>query len=665
MKTVAIDDFKNYRFLSGLSYSPDGKTAVFAVKKAQKDGKGYTSDLYMYRDGELRRLTAGGKEGSFAWKNSNELFIFASREEEDKKRAEGREAFTPLYTLKLDGGEAEKTSELPFRASRMELWHDSVYAVSGSISKDCPDYYKLSEEDRKKEDERIRNDADYEVCDELPFWFNGAGFINGNRSALFLFDEKTGEVEMVNDPQYNVSGYELMEDRIIFWGSKGAAFAELTDTVFSYSRNDKKVTVVRDDKVYRVGGSALLNGRLVLALNDGKEHGMNQDEDLYWFDPDTGKEELLYKTDTSIGNSTGSDCRLGHGRSVKNGSKGIYFTETRRNSGVLCCLTADGEKKTVIDIEGSVDDFDVSEETGKVISVRITAGELQELYVSELDGGEAEKVSDFNGEALKDTYVALPEKITFMSEGWDIDGWVLKPFGFDPGKKYPAVLDIHGGPKTVYGEIFFHEMQYWAGLGYFVFFCNPIGSDGRGNEFADIRGKYGTVEYNNIMDFTDEVLKKYPQIDPEKVCVTGGSYGGYMTNWIVGHTDRYCCAATQRSISNWISFEGVSDIGPMFTRDQQCADLYHKSDLEKLWWHSPLKYADDVKTPTLFIHSDQDYRCPFEQGIQFFSALKTRGVETRMAVFHGENHELSRSGMPDHRVRRLKEITDWFNSHTT
>ena len=121
MKTVAIDDFKNYRFLSGLSYSPDGKTAVFAVKKAQKDGKGYTSDLYMYRDGELRRLTAGGKEGSFAWKNSNELFVFASREEEDKKRAEGREAFTPLYTLRLDGGEAEKTSELPFRASRMEL----------------------------------------------------------------------------------------------------------------------------------------------------------------------------------------------------------------------------------------------------------------------------------------------------------------------------------------------------------------------------------------------------------------------------------------------------------------------------------------------------------------------------------------------------------------
>ena len=109
--------------------------------------------------------------------------------------------------------------------------------------------------------------------------------------------------------------------------------------------------------------------------------------------------------------------------------------------------------------------------------------------------------------------------------------------------------------------------------------------------------------------------------------------------------------------------EGVSDIGPMFTRDQQCADIYHKTDLEKIWWHSPLKYADDVKTPTLFIHSDQDYRCPFEQGIQFFTALKTRGVETRMCVFHGENHELSRNGKPLHRMRRLNEITDWMNGH--
>ena len=202
-------------------------------------------------------------------------------------------------------------------------------------------------------------------------------------------------------------------------------------------------------------------------------------------------------------------------------------------------------------------------------------------------------------------------------------------------------------------------MQYWANEGYFVFFCNPVGSDGRGNAFADIRGKYGTIDYKNLMDFTDAVLEKYPQIDKKRIGETGGSYGGFMTNWIVGHTDRFACAATQRSISNWISFYGISDIGTYFSTDQTAGNIYDK--LDKMWEQSPLKYVDQVKTPLLFIHSDEDYRCPLSQGLQFYTALADRNHMVRMCVFHGENHELSRSGKPKHRVRRLTEITDWMN----
>ena len=131
-------------------------------------------------------------------------------------------------------------------------------------------------------------------------------------------------------------------------------------------------------------------------------------------------------------------------------------------------------------------------------------------------------------------------------------------------KKYPAILDIHGGPKTAYGEIFYHEMQVWANEGYFVFFCNPIGSDGRDNVFADLRGKYGTCDYRNIMDFTDEVLRRYPAIDEKRLGVTGGSYGGFMTNWIIGHTNRFAAAVSQRSISSWLTMEYTSDIGYNF-----------------------------------------------------------------------------------------------------
>ena len=195
-------------------------------------------------------------------------------------------------------------------------------------------------------------------------------------------------------------------------------------------------------------------------------------------------------------------------------------------------------------------------------------------------------------------------------------------------------------------------------------FTNIRGSDGRDDAFADIRGQYGFVDYQNLMDFTDAVLAEYTNIDQSKLCVTGGSYGGFMTNWIITHTSRFCAAASQRSISNWVSMTFISDIGLYFCTNECGTDgLFDEADTEKLWKHSPLKYAKGAKTPTLFIHSDEDYRCPLPEGMQMMQALAAQNVETRMVIFHGENHELSRSGKPEHRLRRLREITDWFESH--
>ena len=163
------------------------------------------------------------------------------------------------------------------------------------------------------------------------------------------------------------------------------------------------------------------------------------------------------------------------------------------------------------------------------------------------------------------------------------------------------------------------------------------------------------------MDFTDQVLEAYPQIDRERLGVTGGSYGGYMTNWIIGHTHRFACAVSQRSISNWITKILTTDIGYYYTADQVGGMPW--PDPTPLWDCSPLKYAGQVKTPTLFLHSDQDFRCWMAEGLQMFTALKLHGVQTRLCLFHGENHELSRSGTPRHRIRRLKEMTDWFQKY--
>jgi dipeptidyl aminopeptidase/acylaminoacyl peptidase len=237
----------------------------------------------------------------------------------------------------------------------------------------------------------------------------------------------------------------------------------------------------------------------------------------------------------------------------------------------------------------------------------------------------------------------------------------MKPRNFDPNKKYPAILNIHGGPKTVYGSVYYHEMQYWASEGFVVIFCNPRGSDGKGNAFADIRGQYGTIDYNDIMDFVDESLAQNPWINTEKLGVTGGSYGGYMTNWIIGHTNRFKAAATQRSISNWISMYGTTDIGYFFASDQIGETPW--SNAEKLWNHSPMKYADQIKTPLLVLHSEEDYRCWVAEGIQMFTSLKVNNIPSKMVLFKGENHELSRSGKPKNRVKRLSEITQWMKTY--
>ena len=661
MEPILQEDLLNYRFLGGISFSPDGSKAAFTVKKADAENNTYTSNIWLRRGGTLRQLTAMNREGTFTWNNDNELLLLTVREDADKKRQEAGEQFMPVYRLYLDGGEAVKLFELPFSASSLKPWKDGLYIAAGTIDANAPELYSASKEEKESYAKERKENKDYEVCDEVPFWFNGMGFINKMRSALFLFDSNAGTATRISPETMDVSGYEILGDRLFYFGEEKVFKSDYKSVMCLYDLISGENRTVRNDKVFSVSGSALLNGRLVLAMSDQKRYGLNEDPDLFFVDPETGREELLLKRSTGLGNATGSDCRLGRARTMKSGKNAVYFTETRGGNAVLRAVDAQGREFPVMEIDGAVDDFDLCEETGEVLTILLKEDALHELYVSSLTERTPVCVSSFNAENLKDKYVARPEHLLFASCNDTIEGWVLKPIDYDPDKTYPAVLDIHGGPKTAYGPIFYHEMQVWASAGYFVLFCNPIGSDGRGDAFADIRGRYGTVEYQNLMDFTDVVMAKYPQIDPERMCVTGGSYGGFMTNWIIGHTARFCCAATQRSISNWISFYGVSDIGEWFCADQQAGNI--DDDLEKLWDHSPLKYASNVVTPTLFIHSDQDYRCPLEQGVQLFQYIRSKGVEARLVVFHGENHELSRSGQPKHRLRRLREITDWFDSH--
>lgn len=505
-----------------------------------------------------------------------------------------------------------------------------------------------------------QENQDYEVLDEIPFWFNGQGFLCKKRTALFDYDVETGALRRLTAPLFSLDSLAIVGQTAYFLGEEYRTKPTGHDSLWKLEGSELRCLSAQ---LPVQGGQLLSVGeRLLLLGSEGLRHGLNENDFVYTVDTETGALSLLRAEEENMYSSVGSDCRYGGGEPCQVRGEDVFHLTTRWGDSHLYRLSPDGSSHPVITEHGSIDCFAVSPETDTVLLVAMYDCKLQELYTYNLTSRQLNQVSHFNDACLAGKYVAEPQPLRLESCGLEIEGWILMPKDFDPAGTYPAILDIHGGPKTVYGPVFYHEMQLWANRGYFVLFCNPMGSDGRGNRFADIRGRYGETDYQNLMDFTDAALARYPQIDPKRLAVTGGSYGGFMTNWIIGHTDRFACAVSQRSISNWLSFYGVSDIGYRFATDQCGGDLFHTP--ETLWAHSPLRYAQHVKTPTLFIHSDEDYRCPMAEGMQMYTALVDRGIPARLCYFRGENHELSRSGKPKHRIRRLQEITDWIESYT-
>ena len=660
MEELKLNDFLSYRFLSQVQYAPGGKRAAFAVSNSCPEENSYESRLYLWENGAVRQLTDLGKESRFVWEDETHLLFPAVRSKKEMKRAEQQDPFTAFYRLDIGGGEALPAFTAPFCVEQLKPLGEGRFLATGSIDALCPDLYAMGEEDRRKALEAKNADKDYEVLDEIPFWSNGGGFVNKRRTALFLLSD--GKWARITPPHFSVDSFTVRNDKIYFSGDEYTAKPSLLSQLWVADGKTGQVRCLTNCSGLAIQNLTQAGGKILVIGSRMENHGLNENAQVFVMDPETGDLRLLRAENESMYSSVGSDCRLGGGESFGSFGGSLYHITTRWGNSHLYRLDPDGTSTPVLEKEGSIDCISVDESTGAVLMAAMFDQKLQELYLLEPATGEVTRQTFLNEDCLKDKYVAAPRRMVIRSCGLDIEGWVLEPKDYDSGKRYPGVLDIHGGPKTVYGSVFYHEMQLWANRGYFVFFCNPMGSDGRGNDFMDIRGAYGRTDYQNIMDFTDAVLKAYPQIDPARVAVTGGSYGGFMTNWIIGHTDRFACAVSQRSISNWLSFYGVSDIGYLFAEDQCGGNVFDSP--EKMWEHSPLRYAGNVKTPTLFIHSDEDYRCPMAEGLQMYTALVHRGIPARLCCFHGENHELSRSGKPQHRVRRLQEITDWIEKYT-
>jgi dipeptidyl aminopeptidase/acylaminoacyl peptidase len=290
---------------------------------------------------------------------------------------------------------------------------------------------------------------------------------------------------------------------------------------------------------------------------------------------------------------------------------------------------------------------------------------LGDLYVQNAGEGAApKKLTSFNDALFGDLSMNEPEEIWYSSfDGKKIQGWILKPPGFDPQKKYPLILQIHGGPHSAYGNTFTHEFQWMAAKGYVVLYTNPRGSSNYGQDFGNvIQFNYPGDDYKDLMAGVDEMLKK-GYIDEKQLGVTGGSGGGLLTNWVVTQTTRFKAAVSQRDISDWANFWYTADF-TLFT-----PTWFHKAPFEdpaEFAKRSPITYVAKIQTPLMFILGDEDFRTPPSAGGEdLFRALKYLKRPTVMVRFPGESHELSRSGRPWHRVERLQHIVGWFDKYLT
>lgn len=628
-----INDLMDYEFLSEIKVSNDENKIAYKKTQANLKENKYDSDLYIY-DQELEksyRITDKKNASIYTFDGKNNLIYKYDSDD------------TNDYFYKNDGnGLGDLAFKLNMDVKSIKWLKDDTYLISASPKK--------TEEEKKIDKEN----SFYKEVTTLPFWANGVGYLKDETIYFYLYNLKDNKLTEIlkSDKDNEVHGLDINKDldKIAYLKvhSDSNDVMEFLESIIlkDLKTGEEKILV---DKGYSTYTLNFIKDRLIFVGTDMKKGGINEDAFIYEVDFD-GNVKMVNNSDfdKSFANSIGTDARWEGNRSFQVHGNRLYFIVTEFEESKLYSIDLEGSLN--LELAGCVEDFYVTDKD--IYYLEMGANHLAELKVKSQENSLIEnKIEE-----------VLPiEEFTFLSNEDKLKGYVLLPENFDENKKYPTILSVHGGPKTEFSDIFHHEHQMLASNGYIIIYTNPHGSSGRGVKYSDIRGFYGQVDYEDLMTFADEAVKRYPQIDADKMAIYGGSYGGFMTNWTIGHTNRFKAAVSQRSISNWTSFYGVSDIGYYFGSDQTGAEPW--GNLEKMWDQSPIKYADKANTPTLFIHADCDYRCPLEQGIQMYNKLKLNGVDTKMVIFHGENHELSRSGKPKARIKRLTEIKEWFDKY--
>jgi dipeptidyl aminopeptidase/acylaminoacyl peptidase len=658
------EDLMRIKFVSDPMVHPSGTRIAFVLRSVDQDleENRYRSSIFITdREGKnTRRLTAEELDSdSPIWSPDGKQLLFLSKRKGDEKKQ--------IYLLPADGGEAQRLTEVEGGVN-MAVWSPDGKRIAFRSAVQQPELQK-----RVGEGKPFANDV--QLID-TPLWqLNGVGSWLDQWQHLFVIPAKGGKATQLTEGAWNVGGallgtgpfnFSADGERVYYLASPDPADDWSAARCVEIHSVDLKGNEQR--RITGFGGmfsavKPVPSGEL-LAIGNSLERSWASPMALWRIDPENGECRAVNPDfDFSLSDSINCDVRFNSRSHDPWVSADLERARTLVTKGDVVRLAEfmleGGDHTWLTQTDFSVLGWHSSEDGSLRAEVRTSTTQPPELWRVDSDGDER-RITRLNDRLLASRKVfpakAIPVK---ASDGAVVEAWSLIP----PGRKRAgraAVLEIHGGPKTVYGNAFMFEFQMLAGAGMVVLYANPRGSDGYGAEWAEaVHGHYGERDYQDLMECVDHLLALDLGIDRKRLGVLGGSYGGWMTNWILGHTDRFKAAVSQRGISNWTSFFGTSDIGYFFNPEHVGALPWENPDLylEK----SPLSYAQEMTTPLLLIHSERDLRCPIEQAEQLFVYLKRLGQEVVFARFPEETHELSRSGLPTRRMERLRLILNWFN----
>lgn len=656
-RTLRSEDLLALEIITDARISPDGRNVAYVVKRTDLEGNRYTSAVHLAATagGETRQLTAGtGRDSAPRWSPDGQHLAFVS----------DRSGSPQLYALPLAGGEPRQLTDLPFGVGSPAWSPDgsrlAVVSAAGSdtgtVARDLPGG-------------TIRH------ISRLRYRFDVVGYTDDRFNHLWIVPVNGGEPWQLTDGAHNDASPTWSPD-----GQRIAFVSNREDEADLSNRSQLYVTSISDGAqgtATRVGSGTKTaavpvwspDGTRIAFIGQREGGFAGGNNGVYVVAvADFGETTCLTANwDRSPGTANFSDtwstAEVPTPLFWTPDGAAVRFTANDHGRVSLFQTTLAGDTRALVGGDRTVAFASASASGDRLAYV---AGDMTtpcDLYTCDSAGGQERRLTTINATLLDGLAIQHPELHPFTSfDGrFEVDAWQLRPVGEQAGQTYPLVQIIHGGPHSIFGHVFFFDMQLWANQGWHVLFINPRASQGYGEEFATANiGDWGGADWREQEQALDAAIAR-GGVATDRLAVTGLSYGGYMTNWIIGQTDRYCVAASENGICNLISFHATSDIGWFWTEGEWGKPVWDNLDFYLA--HSPISHVGRIKTPTLLLQTETDHRCPIEQGEQFYTALRSRGVPCEMIRFPGDSHTMLSQGKPASRLDRREHTLRWFRRY--